>query len=133
MARQIRTTLKAFLIVLGLVAIGAGLSTVLLGVDSIAGAEEVSGTVDSEMRFYAAWYVGAGVLLLWSAVNLERARSLIRLIAGILFLSGLSRALSWVTVGDPHVLTRVLMVLELTLPIVIVAWYSGAMSLDDQE
>lgn len=113
---------RGLLILLGSVAIVAGLGTAVLGVDSVVGAGEVSPTVDSEMRFYAVWYVGAGALLLWSARNLERAGALIRGLAGLLFLAGLSRGLSWVTVGEPHALSKTLMVIELVLPFLIVPW-----------
>lgn len=120
-----RRAFQALLVVLAGIAVIAGMATVLFGVDSIIGAEAVSATVDSEMRFYAVWYVGAGVLLAWSAANLERSGGIVRGVAALLFLGGLSRALSWISVGEPHNLSVVLMVIELTLPTVIVAWQAA--------
>lgn len=117
--------MQVFLTFLGLVALVAGLATVLFGVASIVGAEDVSGTVDSEMRFYATWYAGAGVLLLWSARRLDSDTWIIRGIAGTLFAAGCSRALSWVAVGEPHLVAQVLMVIELVLPFVIVTWHTA--------
>lgn len=124
-ARFSRRSFQAFLVLLGSIAVIAGMATVLLGVDSIVGAEEVSATVDSEMRFYAAWYVGAGLLLLWSAGNLERALGTVRGMAAVLFVAGLSRALSWLLAGQPHLLSRVLMVIEVALPFLIVWWHAA--------
>ncbi len=124
--------LQTLLAVLGCIAIVAGSATVLFGVDSILGAEDVSGTVDSEMRFYAVWYVGAGALLMWSARNLDRAGVLIRAIATLLFVAGLSRALSWLMVGEPHVVSQALMVAELVLPLVIVVWHATLPAGDDR-
>lgn len=117
-----RKAYKGLLTFLGFVPVVVGSATVLLGVDSVPGADEASATVDSEMRFYAVWYVGTGVVLLWSARNLERAGTLIRGIAVLLFVAGLSRLLSWAMVGAPHRAAQVLMVIELVLPWVIVSW-----------
>ncbi|MBW3594567.1 MAG: DUF4345 domain-containing protein [Actinobacteria bacterium] len=117
-----RRALQVFLTILGSVAIVTGATTVILGVDSIVGAERVSGTVDSEMRFYAVWYVGAGVLLLREGARVESAYRVITAIAALFFLAGCSRALSWAVVGRPHKLSIVLMMIELALPFVVVPW-----------
>lgn len=117
--------LQLLLHFLGVVAFVAGVGTVLFGTASIAGAETVSGTVDSEMRFYAVWYAGAGLLLLKSAKNVERETVIIRGIAAALFVAGCSRALSWAVVGEPHVVAKVLMVIELILPFIVVAWHTA--------
>lgn len=118
-----RTALQVFLAVLGVVGFTAGAATVLLGVDSIIGAEAVSATVDSEMRFYAVWYVGAAVVLLRSVPRVEFAGGAIRAIAVLFFIGGCSRALSWAVNGAPHVVAQVLMVFELVLPVVILPWH----------
>ncbi len=107
-----------------MVAFVAGLGAVLFGVASIVGAETVSGTVDSEMRFYAVWYAGAGLLLFKSASNLEGEIVIIRGVAAALFVAGCGRALSWLVVGEPHVVAKFLMVIELILPLIIVAWHA---------
>lgn len=120
-----RRGLQLLLRLLGLVAFLAGLGTVLFGVASIAGAEHVSGTVDSEMRFYAVWYAGAGLLLLQSARSVEEDATIIRGIAAGLFIAGCARVLSWVAVGEPHVLAKILLVIELLLPLVIVPWHGS--------
>ena len=117
-----RRALQAFLVFLGSVALVAGLTTVVLGVDSIIGAESVSATVDSEMRFYAVWYAGAGLFLLRSAPRVESDRTIIRAIAGLIFIAGCARGLSWLVLGRPHTVAVVLMVIELVLPFVILPW-----------
>jgi hypothetical protein len=113
---------RMFVRVLGCVAVGAGAMTVLLGADSIFGVQDASPSVDSEMRFYAAWYVGAGLLLLRATFDLELETLVVRGVAAIFFLAGCARALSWATVGRPHDVAVVLMVIELILPIVLVPW-----------
>jgi hypothetical protein len=120
-----RRALKLVLGFLGLVAFVAGLGTVIFGADSIVGAETVSGTVDSEMRFYAVWYAAAGLLLARTARNVDKEAAIIRGIAGALFVAGCSRGLSWLVVGEPHVVAKVLMVIELVLPLIIVPWHAA--------
>lgn len=113
---------RVFLSVLGLVAIVAGASTAVLGADSILGVDSVSPSADSEMRFYAIWYAGAGWALLQAARRPEEGRVTIASVAVLFFLAGCSRALSWATEGRPHDVAVVLMVIELALPLVILPW-----------
>lgn len=120
-----RRAFEAFLVVLAVVAIVAGTATVLLGAESLVGGDSVSATVDSELRFYSVWYVGTGFLLLWCARNIDRAGPFIRGIAVLLLVAGLARGLSWVTVGKPHAVAQVLMVIELVLPSLIVLWHAA--------
>ena len=71
------------------------------------------------MRFYAVWYVAAGILLARAIPKVETEAFTIRLVGGA-FVAGCARALSWATVGKPHVSQIVLMVIELCLPFVII-------------
>ena len=116
--------MQVLLIVLGLVMVGAGTWTVVLGADSVPRAGIVTPDVDTEMRFYAVWYVVAGVMLLSATRRVESERFLIRLVAAGFFAAGCARILSWIAVGKPHVIAIVLMVLELVRPLVIVPWQS---------
>lgn len=120
-----RAALQVFLTILGLIAAAAGLTTALGGVQTIVGAEVVSATVDSEMRFYAVWYFGAGVLLLRAAARLESEGRTIFLIALLFFFAGCARALSWAMVGRPHALSLALMTIELALPFVVLPWQAA--------
>lgn len=121
-----RRGLQVFLTFLGSIALVAGLATVLFGVASLLGAEDVSATVDSEMRFYATWYAAAGVVVLRSTRRLDNDGWVIRGVAAALFVAGCSRGLSWVAVGEPHLVAQILMVVELVLPLVILPWHAAA-------
>jgi hypothetical protein len=114
--------LRIFLTILGSVAVLAGASTLTLGAESIAGVEEASPAVDSEMRFYAVWYVAAGVLLIRAVPRVEIESTFIRVVAAAFFIAGCVRGLSWVMVGRPPTIAVVLMVIELALPFVILPW-----------
>ena len=98
----------------------AGSVTVFLGAESVLREGSFTTDIDSEMRFYAVWYVTAGVLLARAIPKVETEAFTIRLVGGAFFAAGCARALSWATVGKPHVSQIVLMVIELCLPFVII-------------
>ncbi|MEA2433384.1 MAG: hypothetical protein QOG54_841 [Actinomycetota bacterium] len=110
---------------LGGVALVAGISTLLFGADLVLDSTKVAPGVDSEMRFYAAWYAAAGVLLLRAVPRVEAEGSLVRWVGAAFFVAGCARLLSLVAVGRPPTLYLVLMVAELALPAVIIPWQSS--------
>lgn len=114
--------LQTLLVVVGAVMVVAGSSTVIGGADLIPGVETVTPSVDSEMRFYAVWYVVGGLFLLRAVPRIGAETFVIRVIAGAFFLAGCARVLSWLAVGRPHPFAVALMVIELVLPLVIVPW-----------
>ena len=72
--------------------------------------------VESEVRFYGAFYAAYGMLMLRVARRAQPDPRAVQGLAGALFLAGLSRAGAWLTVGKPHPLQQALLALELTLP-----------------
>lgn len=96
------------LTIVGIVAVAAGGHTVLTGGDSVLNHGDVSAGVDSELRFYAAWYA-----------------VIVRAVGAAFFLAGSARLLSLVTVGSPHAFALVLMVVEFVIPVVIVPWQAA--------
>ena len=120
-----RSFLRGFLWLLSLVMIVAGSVTVLLGAESVLREGSFTTDIDSEMRFYAVWYVAAGILLACAIPKVESEAFTIRLVGGAFFAAGCARALSWIVVGKPHVSQVVLMVIELCLPLVIIPMQSA--------
>jgi hypothetical protein len=110
---------------MGAVMVVAGAVTVILGAAFVPNEGTVTPDVDSEMRFYAVWYVAAGALLLRAVARVESETWVIRLVAAAFFAAGCARLLSWIVVGKPHVAALVLMGLELLLPLVIVPWQAA--------
>ena len=120
-----RRWLRVLVTVMGLVMVVAGALTVLFGADSVPREGVVTPDVDSEMRFYAVWYVAMGVLLLRGAPSVENESVVIRLVGVGFFVAGCARALSWIAVGRPHASQVALMVIELILPLVIIPWQAS--------
>ncbi len=134
-----RATLSLLLAALGAVAVLIAASIFLLGAEPTAGASErafelITGwrgaagerwppTMDGELRFYAPFWGGYGVMLLATARKLSRHMGRIPWLAGVFFAGGVGRALSFVTLGPPHPVFTLLMTVELlTPPVFILLW-----------
>ena len=117
-ARNLRRTLY----VLAVIPIVAGALTVLLGADSVPSPGDPSANLESELRFYSVWWIGAGLFLAWLAPRIEERTLELRVFCALLFLSGLSRVLAALATDWPSTGQIVLMAIELVLPIVLVAW-----------
>ena len=107
--------------------IAAGLWTVFAGAGSVPAPREASPSVESELRFYSVWYIGVGLALLWLAPRLREHTREFRVFCGLLFLGGCSRILAALATDWPPTGQLVLMVIELTLPLVLLAWLSRAL------
>jgi hypothetical protein len=118
--------LQRTLYVLAVIPVVAGAATMLLGADSIPDSGPPTASMESELRFYSVWWIGAGVFIAWLAPRIEERTRELRAFCALLFLAGVSRVLAIVDVGWPHPSQVVLMAIELTLPIVLVAWQSRA-------
>jgi uncharacterized protein DUF4345 len=116
------TALRAVFYLGGLVATTAGLHTVITGAKSLPGQNRANPAVESELRFYAAFYVAYGVVALRIAPRADNATASVRGLAGTLFLAGLARAGGWLIAGRPHRLQRGLLAAELLAPPLITAW-----------
>jgi hypothetical protein len=123
-----RRGLQATLTILGVTAVTFGALTVLTGAAGVVAGGPVSASVDSEMRFYAAWYLAAGVLLLRTVARVESEGATIRAICAVLFLAACARVVSLLAVGAPHPIFLVLMAIEFAIPAVVVPWQAAVAS-----
>lgn len=120
-----RTGLQFILSILGLVAVAFGILTVFTGGAGVLGGGEVSTNIDTELRFYAAWYVGAGLLLISTVRRIESRATTIRAISAVLVLGAFGRLLSLLTIGAPRPLFTALMAIEFAVPILVVPWQAA--------
>lgn len=114
--------LRILLIVLGCVMVVAGAATVIRGADAVLDSGAFSPSVDSEMRFYAAWYALAGGVLLNAARAPERSAAIVRFVGAGFLIAACGRAIGIATVGRPHSLFIALMAIEFVLPVVLIPW-----------
>jgi len=116
----LRPALQVLLIALGVVAFIAGLITVFTGAGSIPGDNPATPNLESELRFYATFWTGFGVLAFYAARRPERETMLLRGLSLFLFLAGAARIFAWLAADRPDTQFLVLLGLELTLPLFIV-------------
>lgn len=121
-----RRALQVFLGLLGAVAIAAGLLVVLGGAATVLDANAASASLDSELRFFAAWYVVAGVLILRAAPAPQAHRGLILAVSAALALAATGRVLSWLALGRPSDLAVALLVIEYLIALGLPLWQAAA-------
>lgn len=107
---------------LGTLAAVAGARGVLRGAREVAGPKPVPAVVDSEYRFYAAWYLLTGVVLLQTASKPEAAHREVRFFGVGLWTSAAGRILSLQQTGRPSTGQLFLLGVELTLPLLLLPW-----------
>jgi hypothetical protein len=112
--------LQVILVVLGSVMVLAGILGVILGADLVLGDNTFSPSVDSEFRFFAAWYLAAGVLLLRAIPKIEDAAFEVRFVGIAFLVAACGRVLSMIDVGAPHGFYVALTAIEFVIPLVIV-------------
>lgn len=120
-----RRGLQVVVTVLGVVALVFGLLGVMTGGAGVLDGGHVSANVDSELRFFAAWYAGAGVLLLWVRTRVERETAVIRGVCAFLFLAAVGRVVSIISVGVPHTAFVALMIVEFAIPAIVIPWQAA--------
>ena len=118
MAKNLTRTLY----VVAIVPILAGLWTVVAGADSVPDPNGAPPNVESELRFYAVWWIGAGLFLAWLAPRVTERTLELRVFFALLFLAGLSRGLAALDTDWPSTGQVILLVLELVLPVVFISW-----------
>ena len=107
---------------LGAIAAMAGARGVLRGTREVARAQPLSAPVDSEYRFYAAWYLLTGLALLQVGGQPEAASREVRFVRAGLWTAATGRLLSLRQAGRPKAGQLVLLGVEVALPLVLVPW-----------
>jgi hypothetical protein len=114
--------LRRTLYVVAVVPIVTGALTAFLGADSVPAPGDPSPNLESELRFYSVWWIGAGLFLVWLAPRVEERTLELRVFFGLLFFSGVSRGLAALATDWPSTGQIILMALELVLPVIFVTW-----------
>jgi hypothetical protein len=118
--------LRVFLYVFAAVAVVAGTATVILGSESIPSAGDPNANLESELRFYSVWWIGAGLFLAWLAPRVEEQTRALRAFCALLFLAATARLLAVLETDWPSTGQIVLMGAEFALALILVAWQARA-------
>lgn len=120
--RRDEDALSFMLRALGAVATLAGARGVVFGAREVAGSKPVLAAVDSEYRFYAAWYLVTGMALLQVGSEPAVARREVRLLHVGLWTAAAGRVLSLRHTGRPGRGQLLLLGVEAALPLVLSPW-----------
>jgi Domain of unknown function (DUF4345) len=113
-----RSLVRGWLTVFGLVCLGIALAHLFFGSASIIGGGPVNATIDSDMRFYAVLFAAFGAGFVWVARDLERRSSVANVLGLLFFLGGLARLLAWMQTGTPNWFYVAMIPVELVIPVV---------------
>jgi hypothetical protein len=95
-----RQAFQALLALFGVIVIGISLAHFAIGPQAIIGGTAVNPTMAGEDRFFAGVFLCSGVALLWCAIDVQRKRVYVNLLAAAFFVGGLGRLLAVLLDGD---------------------------------
>ena len=125
--RRSLTALRRALYILGVVPIVAGLSTVILGSESVPAAGDPNANLESELRFYSVWWIGAGLFLIWLAPRVAERTTELRVFCALLALAATSRLFAVLDTDWPSTQQIVLMGIEYALALLFPLWQAFAL------
>ena len=115
-----RNALQVTLAIFSVIPLAFGISGVFFGAGRWLPGEAIPAELDNQYRYLSAYYLSLSFLLWWAIPHIERHTTLIRIIAFVLFLGGLSRLWSFVDVGWGSQAQVAGMVIELAAPLLAV-------------
>ena len=115
-----KRALQIVLGVLSLIPLTSGISGMIMGPALFIPQENVVPSLDSQFRFESAYYFSLAIVIWWLIPNVEKHTNLFRILVMGLFVGGLSRLYSYLTIGTPEVSMQIGMYLELALPLLII-------------
>lgn len=104
-----------------LIGLSGGITNLIKGVALIMPeGTAVTPYADNVYRYLAGILLGAGLIALWVAITIRKQGDLVYVMGAAVFISGIGRVISMITVGIPtEVRLYVYVTLELSLPILI--------------
>ncbi|MEM8837528.1 MAG: DUF4345 domain-containing protein [Pseudomonadota bacterium] len=97
-----------------------GLYNLWTGVSRFSPVAVLDPTLDRQFRFQSGIYFGLAMLIWWLIPRIHLETGLFRVAVLAVFLGGLGRLLSYITIGPPSPVAIGAMVLELSIPVLII-------------
>lgn len=115
--------LQIILAVLSLIPLAFAIIGIFGGAEFANGGASVTAELDNQFRYLSAFYLSLFFLIWWILQDLENRGTVFRLLVLALFLGGLARLYSCLTVGQPPIQSLVGMFLELGSPLLLL-WHA---------
>jgi len=112
--------LQIFLAVFSLAPLYFGITGILFGAAGLMPADDVTPEIDSQFRYLSGFYLGFTAIIWWFIPNIDRHIWLFRFVTLAIFLGGLARLYSYLTVGAPAPEMMAGIGIEMALPLVII-------------
>ena len=109
-------------IILGLLSLIPLLVSILgmsVGLGRWLSPEMIDPRFDSHYRYITGYYLSLSLIAWWIIPNIEKHRTIFRIIGGSIFFGGIGRVLSWLQVGAPDRMSIVFTGIELLFPILL--------------
>lgn len=114
--------LQIVLAVLSLIPLAFALMGLMGGAEAANGGGAVTAELDNQFRYLSAYYLSLFFLIWWVLQDLDNRGTVLRLLVLAIFLGGLARLYSYLTVGPPPLHAIGGMILELGSP-VLALWH----------
>jgi hypothetical protein len=75
--------------------------------------------LDSNLRYFSGLWLGLGLIIFWLIPAIEQQKSIFRVIAGMIFIGGIGRVISMLSLGNPSPPFIVFTLLKLLFPLLI--------------
>jgi len=115
-----RRALQGLILLVSLIPLVFGALGLALGLDRLVPDPAVD--ADNVYRFLSGLYFTTGVLFVYVVPRLEEHTALIRILAAGVALGAVGRILSMVQVGEPRLLFKIDVGVELIIPLIVVLW-----------
>lgn len=115
-----RRALQIVLAILSLIPLNFGLRGLIIGPVDIMPAEHINAAIDNVMRYQSGYYLSLFMLLWWMIPNIEKHTAVLRILTIAIFIGGLGRLVSYLTLGTPPPQMMAGMFLELGAPVLAV-------------
>ncbi|MEM8796144.1 MAG: DUF4345 domain-containing protein [Pseudomonadota bacterium] len=112
--------LKIVLACLSLVPGSYGLYNFWTGISRFSPVAVRHPTLNSQFRFQSGIYFGLAMHIWWLIPRIHQETGLFRITVFVVFLGGLGRLLSYISIGPPGPVAIGAMILELTIPVLII-------------
>lgn len=111
--------LQILLIILSFIPLCFGVMGLVLGAGRWLPPEAVTPAIDNQYRYLSGFYLSLAFLIWWMVPNIEKHAVPLRLLVAGIFIGGLARAYSMLTIGHPPLANIYGMCLELSSPLII--------------
>lgn len=115
-----RTAFKIILAVLSLIPLFFAVTGLMGGASAMNGGDAVTANLDNQFRYLSAYYLSLFFLIWWVLGDIDNRGGVLRLLVLAIFLGGLARLYSTMTLGTPTPDLVAGMALELGAPVLVV-------------